>query len=154
MEIDRTRLKAVWNQRRIPVVLRRQGKGEKARARLPGPPTYSVTQQAWIQDRRRIHPVWDWSERFWEFPKQWFNDFVERSIKSFGAVYIIQPYRDHEICARACMEAQGHMCNCSCMGENHGSGWHGRWFEISEAFAIRSSTPQLACRLLTKRGNE
>jgi hypothetical protein len=28
---------------------------------------------------------------------------------------------------------------------------HGSWFEVSDAFAIRSSEPQLACRLLIRK---
>lgn len=150
MDAERARLKAAWNQRARPVVLRRQGEGEKTRARLPGPLTYSPQHQGWIQNGRPIYPRWNWDERFWEFPKKWFNDFVERCLAAHGAIYIIQPFRDYEICARACMEAQGHECNCSCMGQHHGSGVQGAWFEVSEAFAIHSSAPQLACRLLVR----
>jgi hypothetical protein len=151
MDSDRARLKAIWKQRRIPIVLRRQGEGERTRARLPGALTYSVKQQAWLQNGRRIYPRWDWNHSYWEFPKAWFNDFVERCLAAYGTVYIIQPFRTYEICARACMEARGHECNCSCMGQNHGSGVHGSWFEVSDAFAIRSSEPQLACRLLIRK---
>lgn len=151
MDAERARLKAAWDQREIPAVLRRQGKGEKTRARLPGPLTYAPQHQAWIQNGRSIYPRWNWDRHFWEFPKKWFNDFVERSLTTYGAVYIIQPFRDYEVCARACMEAKGHECNCSCMGQNHGSGVHGWWFEVSDAFAVRSSAPELACRLLRRK---
>src|SRR4051812_22475550 len=122
MDSDQERLNAVWNQRGIPVVLRRQGKGEKTRARLPGALQYAVQEQAWIRNGRRIYPGWDHATRAWEFPKSWFNDFVERSLARFTHLYIIQLFREQEVCARACMEAHGHECNCSCMGQNHGVG--------------------------------
>lgn len=44
-------------------------------------------------------------EAYWELPQGWFNDFVERALVRYGKVYIIQPYREQEICARACQEA-------------------------------------------------
>ena len=68
-----------------------------------------------------------------------------------AAVYIIQPYREQEICARACQEAQGHECQCSCMGANHGIGNDGSWFEVSDKFSTRWGERELACRLLTAR---
>lgn len=148
MQVERSRIKAAWNQRVIPVVLRRQGTGEKTRARLPGPLRYSMADQSWLKNGRPIYPVWDHSGRFWQFPKKWFNDVVERGILRFGSLYIIQPFREQEVCARACMEAAGHECNCSCMGQNHGSGIDHTWFEVSDAFAVKTSAPYLACRLL------
>ncbi|MEP1497973.1 MAG: hypothetical protein ABJK50_20985, partial [Pseudophaeobacter sp.] len=64
---------------------------------------------------------------------------------------IIQPYREQEICARACQEALGHECQCSCMGANHGAGNDGSWFEVSDTFSTRWGDRELACRLLTAR---
>ena len=71
------------------------------------------------------------TDAYWELPKSWFNDFVDRALQRYGKVYIIQPYREQEICARACQEALGHECQCSCMGANHGVGNDGSWFEVS-----------------------
>jgi hypothetical protein len=82
-------------------------------------------------------------------PKSWFNDLVDRALRLYGKVYIIQPYREQEICARACQEAQGHECQCSCMGANHGIGNDGSWFEVSDTFSSRWGERELACRLLT-----
>lgn len=137
----------VWNQGRIPVVLRRAGKGKRLRVRLP----YAEANRQWLQNDRRISPVWIPSGKYWELPKAWFNDFVERSLKRYGKVYIIQPYRKQEKCAPACMNATGHECECSCMGANHGTGNDGTWFEVSDTFATRWSDQELACRLLTAR---
>lgn len=150
MRVDDPNLRRVWSQREIPVVLRRTGKGEQLRGRLPGLLEFNVEGRRWIQNGRRNIPSWSRRGLYWEFPKAWFNDFVERSIRDFGAVWIIQPYRETEVCARQCMEAKGHECQCSCMGANHGSGMHGHWFEVSEAFAVRTSSPQLAARLLRR----
>lgn len=150
MHVKDPNLRRVWSQRQVPVVLRRSGKGELLRGRLHGPLEFNVEDLRWIRDGRRIIPSWDRRGCYWEFPKKWFNDFVERAIREFGAVWIIQPFRETEVCARACMEATGHECQCSCMGTNHGSGMHGHWFEVTESFAVRATSPQLAARLLRR----
>ena len=142
-----TDINMVWNQKEIPVIIRRSKKGERHRLRLP----YSDNNRDWLRDGRRDRPVWFSENRFWEIPKAWFNDFVERGLKRFGRVWIIQPYRESEVCAPACMNAQGHECQCSCMGANHGAGNNGSWFEVSEAFAVRWNQEEWASRLLNAK---
>lgn len=138
-------LKRIWNQARIPVVLRRAGKGKRLRVRLP----YAETNRQWLQNGRRISPAWIAGPKYWELPKAWFNEFVERSLVRYGKVYIIQPYREQEKCAPACMNATGHECQCSCMGAHHGAGNDGSWFEVSDTFATRWGQEEIAYRLLT-----
>jgi hypothetical protein len=105
-----------------------------------------------LQNGRRTAPEWiGGTKAYWELPKFWFNDFVDRALLRYGKVYIIQPYREQEICARACQEARGHECQCSCMGANHGAGHDGSWFEVSDTFSARWGEHELACRLLTAR---
>lgn len=152
MSVDEKRLKAAWNQRSIPIALRRTGEGECTRARLPEALLKGADARSWILAGRKDHYLqWNPAERCWEFPKKWFNGFVETCLSEFAAIYIIQPFREHEVCARACMNAKGHECTCSCMGQRHGSGVSGSWLEVSEAFAVRFSVPELACRLLTRK---
>lgn len=141
------RLRSVWEQGRSPVVLRRTGKGQRLRARLP----YSEDNGTWLKNRRRVSPIWVDDEEYWELPKAWFNDFVDRSLARYGSVYIIQPYREQEICSPACQNATGHECQCSCMGLYHGAGNDGTWFEVSDTFSTRLGDQELACRLLTAR---
>lgn len=140
-------IRRVWNQRSIPVVLRRGGKGQSPRVRLP----YSQDNRAWLQNDRRTSPNWIANHHYWEIPKSWFNDFVQRALSKYGRVYIIQPYREQEKCAPACMNATGHECQCSCMGANHGAGNDGSWFEVSDTFATRWGDQHLACRLMKLR---
>lgn len=137
-------IRRVWNQNDIPVIIRRARKGQKHRLRLP----FSETNREWLRGERRDRPVWLVDGKYWEIPKAWFNDFVERCLKRYGQVWIIQPYREAEKCAPACMNAQGHECQCSCMGANHGAGNDETWFEVSEAFAVRWNRKELAARLL------
>ena len=144
--MDKLTLNYVWNQKQVPVVLRRTGKGEKLRVRLP----FAHDNRQWLQDGRRTEPTWiSEGQAYWEIPKAWFDDFVDRALRRFGKVYIIQPYREQEICSRACQEARGHECQCSCMGANHGVGNDGGWFEVSDTFSMRWGRRELACRLLT-----
>lgn len=138
------RLTRVWNQSETPVILRRTGKDERLRARLP----FAPENNAWLRNGRRRSPDWIASGKYWELPKSWFNDFVERTLARFGKLYVIQPYREQEKCSPACLNAAGHECECSCMGANHGAGNDGSWFEVSETFATRWGDRQLACRLM------
>lgn len=142
-----SREKAVWDQTSTPVVLRRAEKKQKIRLRLP----YSADNRQWLKNNRRIHPIWVESGKYWELPKTWFDDFVNRALIRYGQVYIFQPHRELEKCAPACQGATGHDCNCSCMGANHGAGSDGSWFEVSETFSFRWHSQPLACRLLTRK---
>jgi len=149
-------LKLVWKQRQIPVVLRRTGPKELLRARLPDQRAMTAHHQwfldrQWLQNGKRIAPKWSYEKDCWELPKAWFNDFVDRCLDKYGKVYIVQPFRPQEKCAPACMNATGHECQCSCMGQNHGAGNDGSWFEVSETFAFRWKGRELACRLLTAK---
>ena len=142
----------VWKlQKLTPVALRRTGKGERLRVKLP----YAGDNRQWLQNGRRISPEWTAARNgwpgYWEIPKAWFNDFVDRAMTRYGKVYIIQPYRAQEVCAPACQNAIGHECQCSCMGAHHGIGNDGTWFEVSDTFSTRWGERELACRLLTAR---
>jgi hypothetical protein len=145
--MDKLTLNYVWGQEWIPVALRRKGKGQRLRVRLP----FAETNRQWLQNGRRLSPDWIASKKYWELPKAWFNDFVERSLAKYGKVYVIQPYREQEKCAPACQNATGHECQCSCMGLYHGAGNDGSWFEVSDTFATRWNDQELACRLMTAR---
>lgn len=147
MDDTEQRLRAAWNQTEIPIVLRRGGPGELLRVRLP----YAVGNRTWLQNGRRNRPKRNKKLKYWELPKAWFNDFVDRSLARYGRVYVVQPYRHQEVCAPACMNAQGHECQCSCMGANHGVGNDGSWYEVSESFATRWHDRELACRLMVKK---
>lgn len=141
------KLKHVWKQEEIPVILRRTGKGELLRVRIP----YADANRQWLQNGRRISPSWNADQKYWELPKSWFNDFVERALRRFKKLYVIQPYREQEVCAWACQNATGHECQCSCMGRYHGAGNDGSWFEVSDTFSVRRGERHLACRFMIEK---
>lgn len=142
------RLRKIWRQTVVPVIYR-QGKGKPLLIKLP----YDSENKAWLQDGRRRKPKWNPQFKCWETPKAWFNDIVNRCLKAFGSVHIVQPYREQEKCAPACWNATGHECQCSCMGANHGSNSSGsKWLVVSDAFATRWHERELACRLMTRSG--
>ena len=139
------KLKQRWNQQSIPVIFRPGGK-EKLKVRVP----FAKNNRAWLKYGHRIEPIWEKEKKYWLLPKSWFNDVVDKCLKKYGKVYIIQPYREQEKCAPACWNAKGHECNCSCMGENHGKdGDNSDWLVISDAFASRWWEREYACRMLT-----
>jgi len=143
MRVDKDALE-IWGNKKTPVVIRRGGSAP-IRLRIP----YSNDNRAWLKvSSRKRDPQWDKKLGCWELPKSRFNELVHMILERFDGVYIIQPYREKEVCARACMEATGFECQCSCMGRNHGASNSGGWFEVSDAFAVRYGEKRLACRLL------
>ncbi|HKJ61405.1 MAG TPA: hypothetical protein VKA94_05355 [Hyphomicrobiales bacterium] len=146
-KLDEQRLKKIWNQQKIPVILRRGGKRQRLRVRLP----FSQDNRDWLQNGKPSSPEWFPREKYWEIPKAWFNSFVDRTLWRYGELYVIQPYREQEKCSPACQNATGHECECSCMGAHHGAGNDGSWFEVNETFATRWGNQILACRLMVLR---
>ncbi len=140
-------LRAVWKQTVTPVLFRRPGKGHKLLVRLP----FRADNRFWLSEGRRMHPIWDGAGKRWEVPQAWFNDLVSRCLTRFGEVYVIQPFREQEVCAPACWNALGEECQCSCMGKNHGmNSPAGRWKVVSETFATRWDDEEIACRLIRR----
>ncbi|MDI1226922.1 MAG: hypothetical protein PSY14_04475 [bacterium] len=144
---DKSVLEKIWRQQSIPVFYRK-GKGHPLLIRLP----YRDDNREWLKNEKRHKPVWDRDKKHWEVPKAWFNDLVNRAMLRWKKLYIIQPYLEKEVCAPACWNAVGHECQCSCMGERHGSGHpQGNWFTVSDTFAVNWSGREIACRLLTAK---
>ncbi len=139
------KLKAIWKQGKIPVVLRK-AKPEPLYIRLP----YSPDNKEWLKEGHRNRPQWLPDLKCWNTPRSWFEDIVQRALREFGKVYVIQPYRTQQKCAPACWNATGVNCECSCMGEHHGSGNpSGKWHIVSETFAVQWGEKQYSCRLIS-----
>jgi hypothetical protein len=142
---NKEKVTKIWNNEIVPVIYRKGGKS-KLIVKLP----YSNNNRSWLKSDKRYKPSWNNKDKQWEVPKSWFNDIVKRSLHRYNSVYIIQPYREQEICAPACWRARGHECQCSCMGEHHGEeSPEGRWFIVADTFATKWNDEKLACRLLT-----
>lgn len=148
-------LRRIWKQDEIPVIVRK-GKGHKLRVKLPQPSDRFEQRRAACSFLQAVRPQGrqpEWLDRFkgWEVAQDWFSDLVDHILSRHPKLYIIQPYREQEKCASRCMNAQGHECQCSCMGANHGAGGPGAgWFEVSETFATRWGESYLACRLMER----
>lgn len=134
---------ALWRQSKIPV-LYRQGGSAPLLLRLP----YAEDNRVWVRGDHQRKPKWVFAYKCWQTPKAWFDDLIQRCCLRYGCVYVIQPYREKEVCAPACWEAQGFTCECSCMGANHGQGRSGTWCIVSDAFAVQWGEKRLACRLI------
>ncbi|MER8584799.1 hypothetical protein NKH19_06035 [Mesorhizobium sp. M1338] len=118
--------------------------------RLP----FAEDNRQWLNTVGKSSVTWIGGKAYWELPRNWFNSFVNRALDRYGKLYVIQPYREQEKCARKCMEATGHDCNCSCMGRNHGAGANGGWFEVSDTFATRWHEKEIACRLMVSKSSQ
>ncbi len=144
MESHDPKLRAIWKQKKTPVVYRQVGSKPLFLA-LP----YSKDNRDWLRGDHRNHPQWNSAFKCWEIPKAWFEDVARRSLSRFGSVYVIQPFRIQQKCAPACWNATGIDCECSCMGANHGSGDPiGKWHVVSDTCAVHWGDRQYSCRLV------
>lgn len=133
-----------WSQARIPVVFQRQ-RPAPLLVRLP----YAADNKVWLRDDQRSKPAWDSDHGAWEVPQAWFERTIRLSFLRYRACYVVQLCRDKEVCGAACWNAVGADCECSCMGANHGSGRPaGRWYEVSETFAVMWGAERYSVRLL------
>lgn len=143
------RIQNIWSQSQIPVIYR-GGKGKKLLIRLP----FKDDNRQFLKSNKRNNPEWVKDKKYWICPASWFNDIVRRTLGRWESVYVIQPYVEQEKCAPACWNAEGHECQCSCMGANHGSHNSGAgWFVVSDTFATRWNNSELACRLMRRSGS-
>ena len=144
MSDEEQKMIGVWRQDAVPVIYR-ELKGHPLLVRLE----YSDFNRQWLQKLGKSYPEWNWQYHHWELPKSWFNDLVESLLKHYGQLYVIQPYNKNEECCYACQNAKYHLCECSCMGVNHGSQHDDNtWFSVSEAFVGERDGRPLACRLM------
>lgn len=137
-----------WSQTRLPVIFQRERPAQLL-VRLP----FSQDNKVWLRNQERNKPSWNQEHRAWEVPQAWFERVIRLSFTRYRACYVIQLYREREVCARACWNAVGADCECSCMGAMHGSGQPiGRWYEVSETFAVKWGVQRYSVRLLKLPG--
>lgn len=103
----------------------------------------------WLRADNRRRPKWNKQFKCWEIPNAWFEPVTRGLLARFTRAFVIQPYRELETCAPACWNALGVICECSCMGANHGSHNDDRWHVVDETFAFRWNDRELACRLIS-----
>lgn len=64
----------------------------------------------------------------WTLPRNCLVQLVTAAIDRFGFVVLWRDMSKLSRCTRACLEAQGAECDCSCMGAHHGQNSE-QWFE-------------------------
>jgi len=136
-----------WEQSSIPAVFYNP-KMLALCVKLP----YAEGNRQFLKSDRIRDPKWHREQKMWTVPKAWFNDLINRSLGRYGRVYVIQPYREREVCAPACWKATGYECTCSCLGSNHGRDWVDHtFFVVSNTYAVRWGGYRLSCRMLTAK---
>jgi hypothetical protein len=142
---EEQRMLEIWKQYPIPVVFRPRGK-QKLMLKIP----YQYGSNfEWLRMDHRVRPVWNRQFKCWEVPRGWFEEIAARLLQRFSKLYVIQPYRTAEKCAPACWNALGLTCECSCMGEHHGSGQPpGKWHIVSETCAVSWHGRRYGSRLI------
>ena len=134
-----------WKQTRIPVIFQRQ-RPASLLIRIP----YAEDNRLWLRNGERNKPTWNKEYGAWEVPQAWFERAIRLAFSRYESCYVIQLYREKEVCAAACWNATGADCECSCMGANHSSGRPaGCWYEVDETFAVMWGVQRYSVRLLS-----
>jgi hypothetical protein len=84
MERQDPKLREIWSQKKIPIAYRQ---AESLLIRLP----FAPNNRFWLKDNHRKAPAWDTRYKCWQAPRAWFENVVQRILKRFGKVYVIQP---------------------------------------------------------------
>jgi len=147
--------KLAWNQSQIPVILRRRkiyGQNTKIRIRLPKRGDHYKLLKG--DNKSNHNPVFFEKGGFWEVPYGRLNYLVETLAKFYGKVILMQPVREKQVCARACMQAQGFECECSCLGENHGSeNMDSSWYEVDDTYAVRHGPEIVSLKIISAKAH-
>jgi hypothetical protein len=139
-------IERIWRQSVTPVVYLPARKGDIL-VRLPDHRDNELLLSGDGHRRPILHATRP--SYYWTLPRSRFSDIVRRLFARLGSVYVIQPHRKSEQCARVCWEASGLECSCSCLGEHHGAqSPEGRWYEVAEACAVRWRDSELRWTLL------
>lgn len=139
-------VRVIWNNRLIPVVFRKD-KHPPIKVRMPG----NQENLTLLACGPLSHIHWVSPKLHWELPYAWLGKAIQRILHRDGTLYLIQPYSSEQRCARKCWEAKGVTCECQCGGEHHGMDHPGgRWYEVSETFAMTWQDLGFSCRKLTK----
>lgn len=145
MENRNQQLLEIWKQKETPVLFLKSKK-DPLLARFP----HGKYDRKWVKGDHRRAPEWLENYKCWKTPKAWLSCLIKRSLEEYGKVYLIQPFQPHQKCAPACWNATGEECQCSCLGKNHGAGKpKGKWYEVSETFAVFWGEKHYGCRLIT-----
>lgn len=145
--------KEAWQQFEIPVIVRtrkREGKNPRLRIRLPNHPDPFALLKGPNKNNR--NPIELQKQHYWEIAYGRLNEIVETLAKTFGQVILIQPVREKLVCARKCVEASGFECECSCLGENHGSQhMDSAWYEIDDTYAVSHGEEYASLKIISPK---
>ncbi len=137
----------IWRHSKIPIVFRRS-RPLTILVKLP----YQKDNYEWLRNEEARKPEWNSQYKSWEVPQAWFERVTKLCLSRYKKCHVIQLRRETSICASKCWEAQGLHCECSCLGEMHGGGAPGgRWYELSETFAILYGVQKYSVRLLKSK---
>jgi hypothetical protein len=88
---------------------------------------------------------------YFTIARQHLTPTAEAIALQLGIVLIALDYSTTEQCGVRCQQARSDDCTCSCLGQNHRSGEHGKWTQVSDPTLIASDI-QRVVRELTRHG--
>jgi hypothetical protein len=81
----------------------------------------------WLRQAVRIRSPRLEDDR-WHLPRNCLTKLVTAAVDRYGYIVVCRDMSRLSRCTRACLEATGIDCDCSCLGAHHGEDSHG-WFE-------------------------
>lgn len=130
----------------LPCIYRPTGT-ERLRVSLP----FDLRNRSWIHSviGDRARPTYSKQNRYWLIARDHFSKLVEALLDRYGRVDVLAEFTTTEVCDTRCQNARGTDCQCTCLGNNHGGGQWGGWFQIGDTTLI-SHDRQLRHMRLTR----
>lgn len=138
-------LRALMLEAQVPVILNAEKGRGALYLRLPG----GEKDQDFVWGGQASYPDWNPKSKIWQVSRSAMQEHAKRCLAKWGTCWIVQPYKEREVCAPACQHAQGLECDCSCMGLYHGQGAAaGKWHVVNDAFCVRWGETVFSARLI------
>jgi hypothetical protein len=71
----------------------------------------------------------------WELPRNSLGKMITAGVDRYGYVVVYRDISTLSRCTKACLEATGAECDCSCLGVHHGTGADGWYEQVGDAVA-------------------
>lgn len=95
----------------------------------------------WLRDvcGPGTRPDWDKPTRTWRVARPHFRKVISALVARHGVIAVCVDIVVTRACGSWCRDARGDECDCSCLGENHGSGtWTAGWVPVSDEWVVEN----------------
>jgi recombination endonuclease VII len=109
----------------------------------------------WLHTSVAIHsPRQDKDKEYWHLPRSCLTRLVTAAVDRYGYVAVLRDISSLSRCTKACLQATGTECNCSCYGAHHGQDSDAWYQRIGDAVVADLGETTRSLVLYGPRGAE